>query len=154
MPVELVNKNQFTRRAGLGPRPPYSRVIMLAMATDSGSNQTDEVQSAVLGSSGVLLHVHIHVHHQTAQQTGSGALWLGFNRLGLIESDGGVSFRESIISVYGTDPDSITISGVDEDYSFDVRQQFVGDKTRIAMAMRTFNSFTMNVQAFFQVAEG
>lgn len=152
--VELVNKNQFTLRAGLRPRPPYSRIVMLSMFTDTGNNQTDEVESAVLASSGILLHVHIHVHHSMVQQSAQGAMWLGFNQLGPIESDGGVSFRESIIRVYGTDPDSITMIGADEDYEFDLDVRFVGDKTRLAMAMRTFNTFTTVVQAFFRIAEG
>ncbi len=154
MPVELVNKNQFSRRAGLNPRPPYSRVIMLQMATVSGNNKTAEVQSAVLGSSGVLLSVHIHVHQSVVQQASFGALWLGYNRQNKIGGDGGVSFRESIIRSYGTDPDSINLMGIDQDYDLDMEQRFTGDNTRIAMAMRTFNQFTTMVQAFYQIAEG
>lgn len=152
--LELVNSDQFTRRAGLRPRPPYSRIIVLELLTGSGSNQTDEVSSAVLASRGLLLSLHIHVHHGAVNQAGSGSLWFGFNQQELIGPDGGVTFRQSIIQTYGSFPDGVTLLGVDLDYDFDMGVQFSGDKTRLSAACRTFNNFTTTMQLIFQIAEG
>ncbi|MCK4958174.1 MAG: hypothetical protein KAT00_02215 [Planctomycetes bacterium] len=152
--VELVNANQFTRRAGLSPRPPYSRIVQLELFTTAGNNKTDEQDSPVLASRGILLAVWIHIHHSAVQTAGSGIVWLGFNQQTPLGADGGTTFRNRIISTYGGPADAISIEGVDLDYEMHMAVQFSGDKTKLSAACRTFNNFTTRMQLFFQIAEG
>lgn len=154
MAVGLITSDQFVRRQGLRARPPYSRIILLQLTTLSGSGNRDNVSSPALASKGILLGVHIHVHHSVVNQAGSATVWLGFNQQQDLETDGGTTFRDSIIQTVGGLSDSIVLDGVDLDYDLRMKQLFSGDKTRLSAACRTFNTFTTRIQLFFEISEG
>ena len=154
MVLEVINKDQQVRRAGLRPRTAYTRIINLELTTLMGSGQLDSIESNVLSSEGLIHNIEIHAHGQTQVTAQSAWIWIGLNLLKMPTDSTSAEFRQSLIENVGGRPGSIRLASFDDYADIPMLVKFLGDKTRLAAVVQSFNNFTTEYQVIFTISEG
>lgn len=154
MVLELQNRNQFTRTAGLHPVPSYSRIVVLTMFTTGMGANSDQQDSAVIGSSGVIHRIEVHAHPVNAGARMDAVVYFGVNRQSEATDDGPVDFRQGVIKNYGGSDNALIIQSADDYFDLRMGVRFVGDKTKLGAIARSSSNFGIRFQVIFQISEG
>lgn len=154
MPLGIINRNQQVIRAGLRPRTFYSRIVLLELSTPAGVNRTEAVESTPMASRGIIHKIWIHAHGRTVNQVQTGIMKIAIGRRWTTSLTVEIEVAQRIIQNHGGEPDSINLTGVDHDTRMDMGVEFVGEKTRFVVWVKTSNNFVTDYQVIFQISEG